>query len=60
MKAKTKENNPKKHQQDSKIIQLSDLTELTDQEAELVVGAWTSGGGGGSGGSGGTVDLTGQ
>jgi predicted protein tyrosine phosphatase len=60
MKAKIKENNPKKHQQESKILQLSDFTELTDEEAELVVGAW--GGSSGTGGASGVggVDLTGK
>ncbi|BAY21975.1 hypothetical protein NIES2100_17380 [Calothrix sp. NIES-2100] len=53
MKTKNKENNPKKHQQNSKNIQILDLTEVNDKEAELVVGGvfiWGSSLGGGSGG----------
>jgi len=38
MKAQIEENNRRKNQQNSVIMQLSDLTELTDQELELVVG----------------------
>ncbi|MBD2209622.1 hypothetical protein H6G27_07000 [Nostoc linckia FACHB-104] len=54
MTAKNHRNNYQKHQQDSKINQLSALKELSDCEAELVVGGWGSGGGSGSGSGGGS------
>lgn len=38
MKAKLKANNASKLQQDSQIKQLSDFTELSDQEMEMLVG----------------------
>ncbi len=49
MNVKISENYHKKSPQNSQILELLELSELTDKEAELVVGAW---GGGGSGGSG--------
>ncbi|MBD2202067.1 hypothetical protein H6G33_08665 [Calothrix sp. FACHB-1219] len=53
MQIKFPKNNHKKIQQDIKINPLLELTELTDRETELVVGAWGDGSGGGGGGSGG-------
>ncbi|BAY99502.1 hypothetical protein NIES37_34850 [Tolypothrix tenuis PCC 7101] len=54
MKAKIQKNNYQKNPQDSKTIQLSKLSELSDQEAELVVGGWVSTGGSRSGTGGGS------
>jgi hypothetical protein len=54
MKTKLLKNNATNHQQNSQIIQLSNLTELTDQEAALVIGGgniqvyWNPDDGGGS------------
>ncbi|BAY64847.1 hypothetical protein NIES22_49470 [Calothrix brevissima NIES-22] len=51
MQIKFPKNNHKKSQQNIKNNPLLELTELTDRETELVVGAWGDGsrGGGGSG-----------
>jgi hypothetical protein len=38
MKTKLLKNNATNHQQNNQITQLSNLTELTDQEAALVIG----------------------
>ncbi len=38
MKAKIKYSHATKHEQDSKIMQLSDFPELSDQELELLIG----------------------
>ncbi|BAY21978.1 hypothetical protein NIES2100_17410 [Calothrix sp. NIES-2100] len=40
MKYKLQKNHCIEHKQNIKFIQLSNLTELTDQEAEIVVGGW--------------------
>ena len=40
MKPKLPEDKGSKHQQNSKINQLADLTELTERETEMVVGGW--------------------
>ena len=42
MKAKIKYSHATKHQQDNKIMQLSDFPELSDQELELLVGGWVT------------------
>ena len=62
MKSKFKANNAVNHQENSKSIQISDLTELTDQEAEMVVGGWgstDSDGGSGNGFDWGSTDSCG-
>ncbi|BAY64801.1 hypothetical protein NIES22_49010 [Calothrix brevissima NIES-22] len=60
MKSKLSKNQTLIQQNNSKVIHLSDLNELTNQEAEMVTGGWLldipgsgggdSGGGNGSGG----------